>query len=312
MVFAEFLPRTGHAGKRLRIGREATEDTFMARAMWKGAISFGLVNIPVSLHSAVRDRGPHFRLLHAKDHSPIRFERVCRRENRPVRWNDVVKGYEYHKGKFVVLTKADFEAAALEKSQTIDILHFVNAGEIDERFFEKPYYLAPEKGGERAYALLREAVHESGKIGVAKIIVWERQHLAAVIAHEKTLLLSVMRFADELVDVSNARRSDSQPVRPRELAMAKALVENLTSSWAPEQYTDEYHANLMRIIKAKAKGTSPKLQARDSGPAQAEVVDLMARLRQSLEGRRSARPDKRTSPRGRKGKASTKAARRVA
>ena len=133
----------------------------MARALWKGSIAFGLVNIPVELHTAVRDSRPRFRMLHAEDKSPVKFERVCAREGKPVAWEDLVKGYEYQKGRFVVLTKEDFKQAALEKSRTVDIRNFVKGEEIDDRFFETSYYLTPAKGGERAYALLREAIREA-------------------------------------------------------------------------------------------------------------------------------------------------------
>ncbi|MCA1561275.1 MAG: hypothetical protein LC804_13785 [Acidobacteria bacterium] len=150
----------------------------MPRAMWKGSLAFGLVNIPVELHTAVRDTRPRFRLLHARDVSPVRYERVCQTEGKPVAWDDLVKGYEYEKGEFVVLTKDDFRTAALEKSKTIDILDFVDPDEIDERYFETPYYLTPGKAADRAYALLREAIRASGKVGVAKIILREAQHPA--------------------------------------------------------------------------------------------------------------------------------------
>src|SRR5438045_3579111 len=147
-----------------------TTSASMPRPLWKGAISFGLVSIPVELHTAVRDHRPHFRMLHAKDKSPVRFERVCIRDGHPVAWEDLVKGYEYEKGRFVILTKDDFRAAAVEKTRTVDILDFVKTEEIDDRFFETPYFLVPVKGGERAYALLREAMRESGRIGIAKFI----------------------------------------------------------------------------------------------------------------------------------------------
>src|SRR3954468_4133788 len=173
----------------------------MPRALWKGSITFGLVNIPIELHTAVRNHRPHFRMLHATDKSPVKFERVCIRDGHPVAWEDLVKGYEYQKGRFVVVTKDDFEAAALEKTRTIDIIDFVKADEIDDRYFETPYYLVPAKGGERAYALLRDAIRESGRIGIAKFILREAQHLAAVEVIEQALVLTVMRFADELVDV---------------------------------------------------------------------------------------------------------------
>src|SRR5881409_3585822 len=174
----------------------------MARALWKGSITFGLVNIPIELHTAVRDHRPHFRMLHATDKSPVRFERVCIRDGHSVAWEDLVKGYEYEKGHFVVLTKEDFQAAALEKTRTVDIVDFVKAEEIDDRFFETPYYLVPVKSGERAYALLREAIRESDRVGVAKFILRDAQHLAAVEAIDNALVLTIMRFADELMETS--------------------------------------------------------------------------------------------------------------
>src|SRR5213080_5438784 len=174
----------------------------MPRALWKGSISFGLVNIPIELHTAVRDHRPRFRMLHAKDKSPVKFQRVCIRDGHPVAWEDLVKGFEYSKGHFVIITKDDFEAAALEKTRTVDIIDFVKTDEIDDRFFETPYYLVPAKGGERAYALLRSAIRGSGRIGIAKFILRDAQHLAAVEVIQDAIVLSVMRFADELADVT--------------------------------------------------------------------------------------------------------------
>jgi DNA end-binding protein Ku len=254
----------------------------MARALWKGAISFGLVNIPIELHTAVRENRPRFRMLHATDKSPIKFQRVCARDGTPVAWDDLVKGYEYEKGRFVVLTKEDFQAAALEKSRTVDILDFVQAEEIDDRFFETPYYMLPAKGGERAYALLREAIRASERIGIAKIILREKQHLAALQAIGDALVLSMMRFADELVDISQYSFPARTAVRGPELEMARMLVDNLAAGWSPEKYTDDYRDNLMKVIKAKLKGKAPKLEAPEE-PQSAEVIDLMERLRQSLQ-----------------------------
>src|SRR5881394_2235089 len=164
----------------------------MPRSLWKGSISFGLVNIPIELHTAVRDHRPKFRMLHAKDKSPVKYERVCIRDGSPVAWEDLVKGYEYSKGHFVILTRDDFKAAAVEKTRTIDIVDFVASDAIDDRFFETPYYLTPSKGGERAYALLREAIRESDRIGIAKFILRDAQHLAAVEVIDEALVLSVM------------------------------------------------------------------------------------------------------------------------
>jgi DNA end-binding protein Ku len=254
----------------------------MARALWKGSISFGLVNIPIELHTAVHNHRPKFRMLHAKDKSPVRFERVCIRDGHPVAWEDLVKGYEYQKGHFVVVTKEDFQAAALEKTRTIDIIDFVKADEIDDRFFETPYYLLPAKGGERAYALLREAVRQSGRVGVAKFILRDAQHLAALEVIENALVLTMMRFADELVDAKSFEFPSDAGIRKPELDMAKALVNSLAAEWDPSKYTDQYRENLLRIIKGKMKGKKVKLEEADE-PRQAEVVDLMERLRRSLE-----------------------------
>jgi DNA end-binding protein Ku len=262
----------------------------MARALWKGSISFGLVNIPIELHTAVRNHRPKFRMLHAKDKSPVKFERVCIRDGHPVAWEDLVKGFEYAKGHFVVLTKEDFQAAAVEKTRAVDIIDFVKAEEIDDRYFETPYYLVPVKGGERAYALLREAIRESGRVGIAKFILREAQHLAAVEVIENAIVLTVMRFDDELVDVKQFAFPANDGVRKAELDMAKALVNSLDAEWDPAKYTDEYRENLMRIIKAKMKGKEAKLEAATE-PRQAEVVDLMERLRRSLEGA-SAKPSR--------------------
>jgi DNA end-binding protein Ku len=255
--------------------------------MWKGSIAFGLVNIPIELYSAVRNHRPKFRLLHAKDESPVHYERVCQTEGKPVGWEDLVKGYEYEKGQFVVITKDDFKTAALEKTKTIDILDFVDPADIDERYFETPYYLQPAKGADRAYALLREAIRESGKIGVAKIILRDAQHLGAVEAIRDAIVLTMMRFADELADLSEFRFPAAEGIRPAEMKMARQLIENLSAKWEPEKYTDEYRDNLMRVIQGKLKGRRPKLQERETQQT-ADVVDLMTRLRASLEGKGSA------------------------
>ena len=263
----------------------------MPRALWKGSISFGLVNIPIELHTAVRNHRPKFRMLHAKDKSPVKFERVCVQDGKPVAWEDLVKGYEYSKGHFVVMTKEDFQAAAVEKTRTVDIVDFVKAEEIDDRFFETPYYLVPAKGGERAYALLREAIRESGRIGIAKFILRDAQHLAGVEVIGDAIVLSVMRFADELVEVEQFEFPAAHGVRKQELDMAKALVNSLAADWDPAKYTDQYRENLMRIIQGKMKGKEVHL-APDVEPRQAEVVDLMERLRRSLaqSGGAGARP----------------------
>jgi DNA end-binding protein Ku len=277
----------------------------MARALWKGSIAFGLVNIPVELHTAVRDSRPRFRMLHAEDKSPVRFERVCQREGKPVAWEELVKGFEYEKGRFVVLTKEDFKTAALEKSRTVDIRSFVKPEEIDDRFFESAYYLVPAKGGERAYALLREALRETALVGIATIVLRDAQHLAALEVVGDALVLTLMRYAEELVDVREYHFPVAKDIRKPELQMARTLVEHLADSWDPSQYTDQYRENLMKIIKAKLKGKEAHL-VDHAEPRNAEVVDLMERLRQSLAGSGASGAKKKTarahksSSRGRK------------
>lgn len=284
----------------------------MARAIWTGSLSFGLVNIPIEVHTAVRDHRPHFRMLHAKDKSPINFERVCQKDGKTVAWQDLVKGYEYQKGRFVVLTKDDFAAAAVEKTRRIDVLDFVEADAIDDRYFDKPYYLTAKKGGEVAYALLREAMNEAGRIGIAKFVLRDTQHLAAVEGIGDALVLSTLRFADELVDTSSLTFPSGKNLKKADLNMARMLVENLAAEWDPAKYADDYQENLMRVIKAKMKGKEPDLvveeRSRDSN-----VIDLMERLRQSLDqsgGRRGTK--KVTRSKARKTSAHARRTRRTA
>src|SRR5512132_118193 len=257
-------------------------------AIWKGSLTFGLVNIPVELKTAVRADHISFRLLHKEDLSPIKYERVCQAEGEPVPWNEIVKGYEYEKGKFVVITDDDFKSAALEQSKTIDILDFVKQDEIDPRFFETPYYLVPAKGGEKPYALLREAIRQTGSVGIGKIIIRQSQHLAGVKVVGDALVLEIMRFANELVDSDEFTFPKADVVRPQELKMAEQLVANLAEPFDPARYTDDYRANLMRIIKAKMKGKKVVLEEADEAPEDTKVIDLMARLQESLAGGKRA------------------------
>ena len=284
----------------------------MARSIWKGSIAFGLVNIPVELHTAVRDNRPRFRMLHAADKSPVSYERVCQREGKPVAWEDLVKGYEYEKGRFVVLTKDDFKAAALEKSNTIQIEDFVEPADIDDRFFETPYYLLPGKGAGRAYALLREAIRKAERVGIAKFVMRDKQHLCAVEAIEDALVLTMMRFEEDLVDVSAYDFPKRTEAPAKEVDMAVQLVEHLAAGWKPSKYKDDYQKNIMGVIDAKLKGE--KIEVPAERPARAaNVVDLMARLQQSLEaaqgGRGKAKTRRKASGTRKKAKAGkTKAA----
>jgi DNA end-binding protein Ku len=259
------------------------------RPLWTGALSFGLVNIPVRLYSAVQAKERvSFRLLHKTDLSPIRYERICEKDGDVVEWDDIVKGFEYSKGKFIALTDADFKSAAIESSKAIDILDFVKAEEIDPRYFETPYYLVPAKGGEKPYALLREAIKRAGVVGIGKITMRTNSlHLAGIKTIDDAMVLDVMRFSTELVDVGDMEFPTSAGVRPQELQMAEQLIENLSAKFDPTKYVVDYRANLMKIIRAKLKGKkveTPKPAARES----TEVIDLMARLQESLKAAKSA------------------------
>jgi DNA end-binding protein Ku len=266
-------------------------------AIWKGTIAFGLVTIPIELHPAVKEDRPRFRLLHAKDKSPVHYDRVCEREGKPVAWEDLVKGYEYSKGHYVVLTRDDFRTAAVEKTKTVDILDFVDAGAIDDRFFDNAYYAVPGSGADRGYAVLREAMRSSGRVGIGKIVLRDTQHLAELSVVGDALVLTMMRFATDLVDATRYKFPSTSLVRPRELSMAEQLVKSLATDWDPSQYKDEYRANLLKIIHAKVEGgREPKLNS-DEEPRDAHVVDLMERLKESL------------ATRGRQGKAAAHAPR---
>ena len=251
-------------------------------AIWKGTLTFGLVSIPVELRTAVRADHISFRLLHSEDLSPVKYERVCQADGEPVPWGEIVKGYEYEKGKYVVMTDDDFKAAAIEGSRTIDILDFVQESEIDPRYFETPYFLVPGKGGDKPYALLREAIRNASAVGIGKIILRQSQHLAGVKVVGDALVLEIMRFSNELVDPAEYSFPDATLVRPQELSMAEQLVANLAEPFEPGRYTDDYRANLMKVIRAKMKGRKITVPDEAETPGDAKVLDLMARLEASL------------------------------
>ncbi len=262
------------------------------RPLWTGALTFGLVNIPVRLHSAIQAKERiSFRLLHKKDLSPIRYDRVCQKEGESVDWKDIVKGYEYTKGKFVVLDDEDFKAASVESSKAIEIIDFVGADQIDPRYFETPYYLVPAKGGEKPYALLREAIRQTRTVGIGTLTMRANAtHLAGVKAVGEALVLEIMRFADELVEVKEFALPGDAGVRPQELQMAEQLVQNLTQDFDPSKYVDDYRDKLMKIIKAKMRGKKIEV-AEPEERETTQVVDLIARLQESLEmGKRPSRP----------------------
>ena len=266
----------------------------MARPIWRGTLSFGLVAIPVQLHTAIREHRHRFRLLHAKDKSPIKYERVCQRDGKPVAWEDLVKGFEYERGHYVVLTKEDFKSAALERDRRVNVTDFVPAEDIDDRYFDHPYYLLPDKGAEQAYAIFRDALRQTGRVGVGKVVLRERQHLVAIESLEEHLMLTMVRFADEIVEAPRLPEVARAKVPPRDLKLATDLIGALASEWNPEQYSDDYQENLQKVIKGKLKGKTITLEE-EGRPMSAEVVDLAERLKASLKAAGGARSSKATA-----------------
>jgi DNA end-binding protein Ku len=254
------------------------------RAIWKGSISFGLVNIPIALYPATRKEDLKFRLLRKKDLSPVNYKRVAAKDGKEVPWDEIVKGYEYEKGKFVVLNEKDFQRVDLEATQTVDIKDFVDLDEIDPMYFYKPYYLEPQKGGDKAYALLREALSDGKKVGIAKVVIKTRQYLAGVKALKDALVLELMHFAEELADAEKLHVPKKTTVGKREKDMAEALVKSMTSKWDPEKYKDDYRDALMEVIEEKVESGGEEIEEKpkEKKPS-TKVIDLVAVLQESLK-----------------------------
>ena len=254
------------------------------RAIWKGSISFGLVNIPIALYPATRKEELRFRLLRRTDLSPVNYKRVAEKDGKEVPWDDIVKGYEYEKGKYVVLKDEDFQRVDLEATQTVDIQDFVHQEEIDPMFFYKPYYLEPQKGGDKAYALLRESLEKSKKVGIAKVVIKTRQYLAGVKPEGDALVLELMHFAEELADPSKLHVPKKIEVGKREINMATALVDSMSSKWNPEKYHDDYREALMEVIEEKVEAGGKEIAEKPKkAPKPTKVIDLVSVLQQSLE-----------------------------
>lgn len=271
------------------------------RPIWKGSISFGLVSIPISLVNASRQEDLKFRLLRGSDMSPVNYKRVAEVDGEEVPWDQIVKGYEYEKGKFVVLKDEDFRRVDLEATDTIDIVDFVDLAEINPVYFYRPYYVEAQKGGGPAYKLLREVLAQTNRVGIAKVVIRTRQHLAALKANGGLLVLDLMRFKDELVDVEEVRAPEGKQLGAREVKMATTLVDQMTEAWSPERYTDDYRSALMKLIDAKIRSGGKAIPPREKARPATNVVDLLEVLRESLE-----------SPGGAKGRAKSKARRKPA
>jgi DNA end-binding protein Ku len=254
------------------------------RAIWKGSISFGLVNIPIALYPATRKEELKFRLLRKSDFSPVNYKRVAEKDGKEVPWNQIVKGYEYDKGQYIVLKDEDFQRVDLEATQTVDIQDFVDLDEIDPMFFYKPYYLEPQKGGDKAYALLRDSLQESKKVGIAKVVIKTRQYLAGVKPEDGALVLELMHFAEELADTSKLHIPKKVEVGKREMNMATQLIDSMSSKWSPEKYRDEYREALMEVIEEKVEAGGKEIEEKPKkAPKPTKVIDLFEVLQKSLQ-----------------------------
>src|SRR3984885_2627146 len=253
------------------------------RPIWTGSISFGLINIPVALFPAAQRDELKFRLLRASDLSPVDYKRVAEADGKEVPWEQIVKGYEYEKGKFVIIKDEDFARVDVEATHSVNIVNFVSLDEVDPLLFYKPYYLEVGKGGDKAYVLLRDALIESGKIAISTVVIRTRQHLAAVKPQKQGLMLELMHFPEELLDSSEFKEPVEKAVGKAEMQMAKQLIQSMTSDWKPEQYTDEYTQELEKMIEEKIEhgGQEPRAAAVKKKPT--NVVDLVSVLQQSIQ-----------------------------
>ncbi|TJZ73798.1 non-homologous end joining protein Ku [Chitiniphilus eburneus] len=287
----------------------------MARALWKGAISFGLIHIPVELFPAEQRDELDLTLLDRRDFAPVGYRRVNKRTEKEVPREQIVKGYEYEEDQYVVLTEDELKSANVKATQTVDLIAFVPAADIGPVYFEQPYYLAPTRGGTKVYALLRETLRRADKVGIGQVVIRTRQHLAALMPVGDVLLLNTLRYRHELRDSGQLPLPDADlkaaGVAEREVKMALSLVESMSEAWRPEQYHDTYRDDVLALIdrKVRSKQThaiaAPAQTDDDTAPAADNVVDLMALLKQSIAGRDAPRPAKpaprRKSPQARAG-----------
>jgi DNA end-binding protein Ku len=282
----------------------------MPRVIWKGSISFGLVHVPVGLYPAEQRDELHLAMLDRRDLSPVGYKRYNKNTGEETPWEEIVKGYEYEKGQYVVLGDEDLRRANAEATQTVEIVDFVPADEIPVMYLDKPYYLEPLQRGEKGYALLRETLRRTGKAGIAKVVLRTRQYLSALLPYGDVLVLELLRYQDELRKPAELKVPgpdlDALGIGAREVEMAERLVEGMAAEWQPEKYRDEYREDLLRLIEAKVQSgeLAEVAQPTPEGPARAEVIDLMSLLKRSVEetqkarGKAPARPPKRAAAKG--------------
>lgn len=262
-------------------------------AIWSGSISFGLVNIPIKLYSGSEDPRVNLKMLHNKDNSPIRYAKICRAEGKEVSYSEVIKGYEFQKNEFIVLDDQDFEKANVHATHTIDIIEFINEKELDLRLFEKPYYLEPDKGADKAYSLLREALSRSKKVAVAKFVLHNREHLALLKSIDNILVLNSMRFIDEIRDVKQLKIPKVTQFKAQEINMALALIKQLSKRFNPHKFKDTYKEELKSIIQEKAAGKKSKIKGKK--PVNTKAKDLMFVLKASLKQAEKNKKDRRNN-----------------
>ena len=280
------------------------------RSMWKGAISFGLVTIPVAVYPATEEKSLKFNQLHDEDMGRIRYKRVCSVDGEEVGFDHIVKGYEVEKDRYVILTDEDLDAVPVESSRAIDIQQFVDLDEIDPTLFKKSYYLVPDETGAKAYALLRKALAEENKVGIAKVSFRDKEHLAALRFKDRVFVLETMYWPDEIRAAEFDTVDAGEKVRANEVDMAKALIENLTEPWNPEGFKDEYREALLDIVEKKIAG-EPIEAPTEAAPAR--VVDLMEALKASVQAAKKKTPSasgakRSTTKRGAARKSTAKAA----
>jgi DNA end-binding protein Ku len=264
------------------------------RAIWKGSVNFGMVHIPVSVYPATREEKISFKQLRATDLSPIRYKKVAEVDQKEVSADEIVKGYEYEKGRWVTLKDEDFEKVKIESTRSVEITDFVEQAQINPKFFYKPYFLEAQKGGEKAYSLLHRALSDTGKIGVAKVAIQSREYLAAVKPDGLFLILELMHFAHEVLEPESLKTSAGKEVAPKELEMAKALVNAMTAEWEPTKYKDQYQTAIMELIEEKANKRPPSEAPLAPRPA-SNIVDMVAVLQESLKKAEAQRKPTKTA-----------------
>lgn len=263
-------------------------------ALWKGNLSFGLINIPINLYTASVDRELKFTLLHKKDNSQIRYAKICKEEEKEVDYKEIVKAYEISKGEYVVLTDEDFESVDVKRTKTIEIVNFADEDQIDAIFYEKPYLIEPDKGASKAYALLYEALKKSKKVAIVKYVLRNHEHIGAIKIYNKALVLNQMRYLDDIVHIDQFKLPKEEHLQSKEIEMATKLVHQLTGKFNPKDFHDAYSEELKRVIELKASGKTVKAKGEEVVKP-TKVHDIMALLKESLKNEESAKKSSRKS-----------------